>query len=347
MTDVTRSSPRTSPSSATPPQTGGSAATLILDTRQIPASDRADAVRETIASTVVHVNIDFPAPAGPVVLGAITDLGRVRVCSIRSNATKVERTVKLARDELPPSIFLGVQLAGSSLIVQGGREAVLRPGDLAFSDSTAPYTLLDDEGIRQHFFSIPMASLALPYDAIRQLAAVTLSPGHPVADLAATYFRRLASRPDIFDEPGVAAVGRPTIELVRALITTHLDASALAKESSEATLLLRILEYARAHLPEPGLNAVQIAAAHYISVRHLYNVLARGGISLGDWIRARRLEECRDELSRPGSRPETISSIAHRRGFTDLSSFGRLFRAAYGLSPSEWREMSQRNPAPL
>jgi AraC-like DNA-binding protein len=190
-----------------------------------------------------------------------------------------------------------------------------------------------------------MAALALPYDAIRQLSAVTLGPGHPVADLAATYFRRLASRPDIFEEPGAAAVGRPTIELVRALITTHLDASALVKESSEATLLLRILEYARAHLPEPGLNAAQIAAAHHISVRHLYNVLARGGISLGDWIRARRLEGCRDELSRPGSRSATISSVARSRGFTDLSSFGRLFRAAYGLSPTEWREMSQSHPS--
>jgi AraC-like DNA-binding protein len=344
MTDVTRSSPTTSRSTATPPGAAGNAATLVLDTRQIPAADRADAVRQTIASTVVHVDIDFPAAAGPAVLGAITDLGQVRVCSIRSNATRVERTAQLARDELPPSIFLGVQLAGSSLIVQGGREAVLRPGDLAFSDSTAPYTLLDDEGIRQHFFAIPMAALALPYDAIRQLAAVTLGPGHPVADLAATYFRRLASRPDIFEEPGTAAVGRPTIELVRALITTHLDASALVKESSEATLLLRILEYARAHLPEPGLNAAQIAAAHHISVRHLYNVLARGGISLGDWIRARRLEGCRDDLSRPGSRSATISSIARRRGFTDLSSFGRLFRAAYGLSPTEWREMSQSRP---
>jgi AraC-like DNA-binding protein len=344
MTDPPRSFPGTSRATRKPPQMGGSAKTIVLDTRPIPAADRADAVRETINSTVVHVNIDFPAMSGPAVLGAITDLGRVKVCSIRSNATKVERTPRLARDEHAPTIFLGVQIAGSSLIVLGGREAVLRPGDLAFSDSTSPYTLLDSVGIRQHFFCIPMAALALPYDAIRQLAAVTLSPGHPVADLAATYFRRLASRPDIFTEPGAAAVDRPTIELVRALITTHLDASALAKESSEATLQLRILEYARAHLPEPELNAAQIATAHHISVRHLYNVLARADISLGDWIRTRRLEECRDELSWPASRYVTISSIAHRWGFTDPSSFGRLFRAAYGLSPREWRERSQRNP---
>lgn len=318
--------------------------TCILDTRQFPAADRADAVRETLARAVVHVDIDFPEPVGLIGRAAITNVGDLQVCSVRSNATKVERTPRLARDELPPSIFLGVQLAGSSLIVQGDREAVLQPGDLAFSDSTAPYTLLDGEGIRQHFFRIPMASLALPYDAIRQLSAVTLSPGHPVADLAATYFRRLGSRPDIFEQPGAAAVGRPSIELVRALITTHLDASALMTESSEATLLLRILEYTRAHLPEPGLNATQIAAAHHISVRHLYNILARGGISLGEWMRAQRLAACKDELSSPLASSVNIGSIARRHGFTDPSSFGRLFRAAYGVSPREWRAMSPDNP---
>jgi len=56
--------------------------TLILDTRQIPAADRGDAVRETIARTVVHVNIDFPPASGPEAFGAITDVGQVKVCSV-------------------------------------------------------------------------------------------------------------------------------------------------------------------------------------------------------------------------------------------------------------------------
>jgi AraC-like DNA-binding protein len=276
--------------------------TLILDTRQISEADRAEAVRETIASTIVTVNIDFPEQGGPSVQGAITDLGQLRVCSVRSNALKVERTPRLAR----------------------------------------PYTLLDGEGIRQHFFSIPMSALALPYDAIRKLAAVTLSPGHPVADLAGAYFRRLGARTDIVTRPGAAAVGRPSIELVRALITTHLDAAEFAAESLESTLLLRVLEYARGHLAEPELNAAQIAVAHHVSVRHLYNVLAHGGIALGDWIRTQRLERCHEELSLPLAQGGSIGSVARRQGFSDPSSFGRLFRSAYGISPSEWREMNRR-----
>ena len=313
---------------------------LILDTRHFRAADRGDIVRETIASTVVHVDIDFPAERGPAaVYGAITDLGAVRVCSIRSNATTVERTPGLARDETEPRIFLALQIEGTSLIVQGGREAVLRPGDLAFSDSTGPYTLSDGEGIRQHFFSIPIAGLALPAGMVKQLSAVTLAPGHPVADLAASYFGRIAASPDIAAQPGAGAVGQPTIELVRALITTHMDASALGKDPMRATLQLRILEYVRARLGDANLTAVQIAAAHHISVRHLYNVLSEGGISLGDWIRDRRLEASRNALAFPAGSAESIGAIAHRFGFRDASSFGRSFRAAYGISPREWRDL--------
>jgi AraC-like DNA-binding protein len=279
---------------------------------------------------------------GPVAAyGAITDFGRLTICSIRSNAVTVERTPKLARDDLAPSIFMGLQLAGSSMVIQAGREAVLRPGELVLYDSTAPYTLVDEEGIRQHFFRIPIDRLALPHDAIRQVAARTLSPGHPVADLAATYFTRLAGRPDIFTQPGADAVSEPSIELVRALITTHLDASVPAKEAMQETLQLRILEYARAHLSDPGLSAAQIAAEHHISVRHLYNTLAAAGITLGDWIRTQRLEECRLDLGRPSPQPMTIRSIAHRWGFTDASSFGRLFRQAYDISPSQWRDLNR------
>ena len=261
-------------------------------------------MRETIARTVVHVDIDFPAESGAAVFGAITDLGHVKVCSVRSNAVKVERTPKLARDELPPSIFLGVQVAGSSLIVQGDREAVLRPGDLAFSDSTTPYTLLDGDGIRQHFFSIPMAALALPYDAIRQLAAVTLEPrapgGRPCGNLLPA-----AGVPARHLQGARSRRRRPPEHRTRSRAYYHPPRRfcSCRRTHAEETLLLRILEYARAHLAEPGLNATQIAVAHHISVRHLYNVLARGGISLGDWIRSRRLEECRDELSRPTVTP--------------------------------------------
>ncbi|MFI5780838.1 helix-turn-helix domain-containing protein [Nocardia sp. NPDC051570] len=315
--------------------------TVLLDTSTLPAPDRADAVRETVAQNFVPVEINFASEKGPAAaVGAITDFGQLTIFSVRSNKVSAERTPQLAHDDLRPSIFFGLQWAGESGVVQGGRQAVLRPGELVIFDSTRPYVLSDPDGFRQHFFRIPQDRLALPHNAIRRVSALTLSPGHPVTDVAVTYFRRLASRPDLFTVPGAEALSEPSIELMRAVITTHLDAAELGKDALKATLPLRILEYARAHLHDPHLTAAQVAAAHYISERHLYNILGASGITLADWVRTQRLERCRNDIAAPAFRATPIASIARGWGFVDPSSFTRMFKNAYAMSPREWRHQA-------
>jgi AraC-like DNA-binding protein len=321
------------------------AVTVILDADEAEPAARAEVIRELIWSRVVRVEIRHHPVAEQIrALGKITDLGRLTICSIESNATTVRRTPKQAHDDLEPSLFLGLQVSGTSMVIQGDRQAVLHPGDLALYDTTAPYTLLNDDGIHQHFFRIPIEDLALPATAISQVTALRLSPDRPVADLAATYFSRLAIDPHVYGMAGAESIGHPSIELVRALVTAQLSDPGLAREPLRATLQLQIIEYLRAHLGEHDLTAARIAANHHISVRHLYSVLAASGISLGDWVRDHRLEECRRELARPRARAATIASIAHRWGFGDATHFGRAFREAYGMSPREWRELHNHSP---
>jgi AraC-like DNA-binding protein len=315
--------------------------TVLLDTSSLPSRDRADAIRETVAETFIHVEINFGADSGPAAaVGAITDLGQLTIFSVRSNHSSAERTAQLARDDLRPSIIFGLQLVGESLVAQGDRQAVVRPGELVIYDSTRPYVLTFPDGIRHHFFRIPLERLALPHDVIRRASALTLSPGHPVTDVAAAYLRRLASRPDLFTIPGAEALSEPSIDLMRAVITTHLGAAELGKDPLKATLPLRILEYARAHLHDPRLCAAQVAAAHHISERHLYNILGASGITLADWIRTQRLERCRNDIASTAFHVTPIASIARAWGFTDPSSFTRMFKNAYGVSPREWRHQA-------
>jgi AraC-like DNA-binding protein len=313
---------------------------LVLDSRQLAKPDRPQALRELIAREKVPLDIDFPPAVEPVVRGTFTDLGALRICACRSNATRVARTPQLARDDFEPSIFVGLQDVGRSLVVQGDREAVLEPGDLVLFDTTTPFTLIDAGGIRQFLVRLPISRLALPRELLQQVCAVRLTPGHPVADLAAAYFRRMASRPDLLTLPGSEAMEQPSIELIRALITTHLNAQARSPGAGQATLGLRVMEFVRGHLADPDLNASSVAAAHHISIRHLYNVLGELDVSLGAWIREQRLEACRTDLATPTD-DATIAAIARRRGFVDPSTFGRLFRATYGMSPREWRRNSR------
>ncbi|MEV4684623.1 helix-turn-helix domain-containing protein [Streptomyces kurssanovii] len=313
----------------------------VLDTAFIPPRDREEVIRHAVWESVVAVDIDHrPAAEDISVRIGLGTVGPLRICSARATAVTVRRTERLARQDEEPAVFLGLQVTGTSLVAQNGRQCVLRPGEFAVYESIAPYTLLFDEGVDHHFIRFPRAALALPDRLLRDTTTITLGSDNPVARLASTYFSQLAVSDELYEGTHADAVAEPSIELLRAVLMSQHGNSGLAREPLEATLGLRITHYIRAHLADPDLSAARIAAAHGISVRHLYAVLSRSGISLGDWIRARRLAECRRELAGPNGRLRTVAAIGRSWGFVDATHFSKVFKQAYGIPPRAWRDQN-------
>jgi AraC-like DNA-binding protein len=110
-----------------------------------------------------------------------------------------------------------------------------------------------------------------------------------------------------------------------------------------SALHLRITMYIDAHLHDRTLNVDNIAAAHHISPRQLYNVWAAAGhaLSPSQWIMHRRLDRARNQLTDLDPQVASIATIAHACGFSDMSHFSRRFREAFGLAPREWRKYSR------
>ncbi len=311
----------------------------VLDTASIPPRDREEVVRQAVWESVVAVDIDHRPPAEDLsVRIGLGSVGPLTICSARATAVTIHRTARLARKDEEPAVFLGLQMTGTSLVVQNGRECLLGPGDFAVYESTAPYTLLFDAGVDHHFLRFPRAALALPERLLRDVSAVPLGADDPVARLAFTYFAQLAASDALHQGAHADAVVEPSVELLRAALASRHGADSLARAPLEATLSLRITRYIREHLAEPDLSAARIAAAHGISVRRLYAVLSRSGITLGDWIRTRRLAECRRELAGPNGRLRTVAAIGRRWGFADATHFSKVFKRAYGMPPRDWRD---------
>ncbi len=109
----------------------------------------------------------------------------------------------------------------------------------------------------------------------------------------------------------------------------------------EAFHIERIKEYVKENLADPGLNLTSIAAAVGLSVSYIHKLFAREPTRLMQWVAARRLEACyRDLLSQQRSR-DPISLIASRWGFEDHAHFSRAFKARFGMSPKQAREMGR------
>jgi AraC-like DNA-binding protein len=99
----------------------------------------------------------------------------------------------------------------------------------------------------------------------------------------------------------------------------------------------RMASYIENHLAESDLGPPKIASAMGISVRHVHRVFSSRGCSVADWIRERRLCQCRSDLSDPRLSRKNITDIAFFWGFNDSAHFSRSFKKQYGLCPRAFR----------
>jgi AraC-like DNA-binding protein len=126
--------------------------------------------------------------------------------------------------------------------------------------------------------------------------------------------------------------------LVATLITERAAGDVAGTVGSRYTQAWEVCAYVDRHLGDPGLGPDTIAAAHHMSVRSLHKLFEGEGITVSRLIQRRRLQECARDLARGDCGERTVSGVARRWGFTNPAHFSRLFRDAYGMPPSQWRD---------
>jgi AraC-like DNA-binding protein len=308
---------------------------LLVDSAAVPERDRRDVVTAVLAqASGADVRLD-PGPA----MHARTDLwslGRVGLFRNASSGMAMSRRGRRGSDG-PPFVALAVQERSAARHEQFGRQQVVAPGGLMAVDLGAPFAFSWHGTGASRALQIPVADLGLPVDALRR-AAGALAAG-PLAGLVTRHVVDLFRAADaISADPSAPAVGEATLDLVRAFLCSAAD-HPTAQDVRHETLAAQVREHVRQNLANPDLSPRSIAHAHHISVRYLYQLLAREQVSLEQWVIAERLAAAARLLARPDSAPAPIAAVARRCGFRDPAHFSRRFRAAYGLSPRDWRAL--------
>lgn len=260
----------------------------------------------------------------------------VHVTEVTAAPHVVSRTPELIERADRHYYKLSLLLAGTGVLIQDNREAVLRPGDLAIYDTHRPYSLMFDEDFRTMVVMFPKSMIDIPSGMLGQLTAVRLSGTDGVASMVVPFLARLVDNLDQLGGSTGARIAHSTLDLVTTMYARELDLDR-SETDPHQDLMRQIRAYIDSNLGSPDLGPAEIAAAHYISTRHLHGIFKEYGTTVAAWIRERRLQHCRRELLDPVHSGRPIAAIAARWGFVDAAHFSRVFKAQFGHSPSQAR----------
>ena len=102
-----------------------------------------------------------------------------------------------------------------------------------------------------------------------------------------------------------------------------------------AARLHAIKEDIRRNLGRPNLSVHAMATRHRISDRYVRDLFEKSGSTFTRFLTEQRLAAARRTLMARIDMP--ISAIAYGVGFSDISSFNKVFRRQFGCTPSDVR----------
>jgi len=311
----------------------------IWSTDQLPDKDRFDYWRELRAKNIFGVTAELAKDQRPAFCGAMAALrvGGATVVEMHASAYQVRRHDADIEHAPSDSLCIYQQLDGACRFETGkGGEFILDSGRLATSNSDLPYTTTPtyEHGFHLQLVKIPLARckdlIASPSNIdARPLSATALS------GLLSSYFAA-------FVEQSPHLNGAAAEIAVQTLAQLALAARGLAAADSEpgrdavrSARLAAARDIIDRNLHRP-LSAAAVAATLKISVRQLHMLFEPTATTFARYVLTRRLE--RACLLLVQVRRRSVTDVAFAAGFESLSTFYRTFRAAYGISPDDFRQ---------
>jgi AraC-like DNA-binding protein len=303
---------------------------------------RVERVRLGICETIVPFDLRVGADEDCRAEIHSLDLGMIRIVCAAGDSLEGEvfRTPRLIRASDPDLCKIDVQVRGRGVLEQDDRQAELGPGAFSFVDLSRPCQLAGGlDGVAAVMF--PRSLLPLRYRDTKQLAGVRFDPDEPNSALVGLLVGKVAGNLDEHVTPANVRIGGAIFDLIVAALSVRLDrVDAVPADTRLRALGWQVKSFIEAQLGDPALTPGRIAAAHHISLRYLYRIFEAEHTSVGSWIRGRRLDHCRRDLTDPALAGRAVSAIGARWGFVDATHFTRAFKTAYGVTPGDYRRLS-------
>jgi AraC-like DNA-binding protein len=270
-------------------------------------------------------------------------LDGLNLVSFESSSMTVSHTPRHAAQATGDDLFVCRQLAGTLLLEQGCRELTLGSGDIALLDPRLPYSGRFSSGSSLLVVKVPRRRLEARVGRTGSLIARCMRREYGENGLLSDFLALLPSHAERLDLTA-AMVAEQALDLLAVALAKASGLPGPRVSSARLLVLIRLRSVIEANLTDPALSPAAVAAAVGVSLRYANAVLASENTSVGRLIQIRRLDRCCQALGDCTQAHRLISDIAYSWGFSDMTHFGRRFKAAYGLLPTEYRKAHGLSP---
>ncbi|MDG4767048.1 helix-turn-helix domain-containing protein [Solwaraspora sp. WMMD406] len=307
---------------------------LVLDTRSLPARERAEAFQATVSANCSASMATFEDPAAIHAKMTVSDFGAAKVFNIDASGTTLRRTPAIARSSAETSIVLALPMRTDNHLSWAREDRLYGPRDLMLVDLSLPYVYGWEGGGASYALHVDVDQLGVPRDMIH--AAAREPRRSPLYDLVRDHVARVTAQAEqLADGPGAAELGAASAELMRALVVSAAGDGRRLGDAMQSSMQARVQAYVRTNLRDPDLTPARIAAANAISLRALYKLYETMGQSLERSIIEQRLQGARTDLTASHRRYTSIAALARAWGFSNPSFFSTKFREAFGVTPRQ------------
>jgi len=268
--------------------------------------------------------------------GSLADIGLILFENAPMDAIRSARHI--ARTE-GDELFVCRQISGTVALEQEGRQVQLNEGDFALLDPLLPYSAKFFTGSKLLVLKTPRRALQARVGQTREMVAILVSSFEPEPSWISSL---VAMLPNVAESMTHAAKEITRNQILDLIALSLMKATGHANprvSSARSVALLNVRAAIELRLSDPALAPAKVAEAAGISVRYANTLLAEQSTSITRLILTRRLERCRVTLEDPSQNHRTISEIAYGWGFSDMTHFGRSFKALYEVSPRSYRNI--------
>lgn len=270
-----------------------------------------------------------------------TSMGHVAMSRLTSDPVLYERRRRHIREARQEEYLVTLPRASAVEFRQLGRDVRCEAGGFIIERGDEPYRFLYDNPNDLFVLKVNRKALSERVRQPDRFCARVIDATQGPAGLFAAMVSHAQSEVDRLCGASAETIGRQLLELLGLALNEAESVTESGYSSVRAAHLMRIERFIQANLKNPDLTPGLIAESCGISKRYLHDLFKDVNGTVSQQIRDQRLIAARDRLQ--SSRDLSISETAYRFSFSDQAQFSRLFKAKFGVTPSEF----QRDPVRL